>query len=93
MAAEDQFLLLPSVASFRHPPPILGSSSSSQRQLLTQGACIGWTQVDAGAEVDPEMEAKFLSNTVHNAMAVCSSLRYNMAPFINCDDDDEKPVW
>ena len=29
MAAEDQFLLLPSVASFRHRPPMLGLSAST----------------------------------------------------------------
>jgi hypothetical protein len=33
MAAEDQFLLLPSVASFRQRPPTLGSSSSSSSVL------------------------------------------------------------
>jgi hypothetical protein len=33
MAAVDQFLLPPSVASFRHRPPILGSSSSQHFQL------------------------------------------------------------
>jgi len=34
-----------------------------------------YTAVDAGAEIDPEIEGKFLNNPVHNAMATCASLR------------------